>query len=55
MVINISVFLTPAVIRKKAIHVPSLRNRDHVGIKPADKGCAVVIMDKTYYIAEVDL
>ncbi|XP_071124035.1 uncharacterized protein [Mytilus edulis] len=35
---------------KKAIQ--SLRNRDDIVIKPADKGSAVVIMDKANYIAE---
>ena len=29
-----------------------LRNRDDIVIKPADKGSAVVIMDKANYIAE---
>ncbi|XP_063411202.1 uncharacterized protein LOC134694136 [Mytilus trossulus] len=37
---------------KKAIQ--SLRNRHDIVIKPADKGSAVVIMDKANYIAEAE-
>ncbi|XP_071176278.1 uncharacterized protein [Mytilus edulis] len=37
---------------KKAIQ--SLRNRNDIAIKPADKGSAVVIIDKANYIAEAE-
>ena len=32
--------------------IKSLRNNSHIIIKPADKGSAIIILDKQYYINE---